>query len=44
MARRKKPKAIELFAGSGGMALGLQMAGIDVVGLVPNAVMMICER
>jgi len=29
-------KAIELFAGAGGMALGLQQAGIDVVAAVEN--------
>ena len=34
MTKRKKLKAIELFAGAGGMALGLQWACIDVVGLV----------
>ena len=28
---KRKLKAIELFAGAGGMALGLQQAGIDVV-------------
>ena len=29
--KKRKLKAIELFAGAGGMALGLQQAGIDVV-------------
>jgi len=33
-SNRKKLKAIELFAGAGGMALGLQQAGISVVGIV----------
>lgn len=32
--KKRKPKAIELFAGAGGMAIGLQWAGIDVVALV----------
>jgi len=31
-----KIKAIELFAGAGGMALGLQQAGLDVVAAVEN--------
>ncbi len=29
--KKRKLKAIDLFAGAGGMALGLQMAGLDVV-------------
>lgn len=33
-SKKKKLKAIELFAGAGGMALGLQQAGIDVVAAV----------
>ena len=32
--KKRKLKAIELFAGAGGMALGLQQAGIDVVAAV----------
>jgi len=32
--RKRKLKAIELFAGAGGMALGLQQAGLDVVAAV----------
>ncbi len=32
--KKRKLKAIDLFAGAGGMALGLQQAGIDVVGAV----------
>jgi len=35
-AVKKKLKAIELFAGAGGMALGLQMGGLDVVAAVEN--------
>ncbi|MDR3296424.1 MAG: DNA cytosine methyltransferase [Clostridiales Family XIII bacterium] len=31
---RKKPKAIELFAGAGGLALGIERAGIETLGLV----------
>lgn len=33
---KAKIKAIELFAGAGGMALGLQQAGLDVVAAVEN--------
>jgi len=32
--RKRKLKAIELFAGAGGMAIGLQQAGLDVVAAV----------
>jgi len=32
--KKRKLKAIELFAGAGGMALGLQQAGLDVVAAV----------
>lgn len=32
--RKRRPKAIELFAGAGGMAIGLQQAGFDVVAAV----------
>jgi len=34
MTKNRKLKAIELFAGAGGMALGIQQSGIDVVGAV----------
>lgn len=34
MKKKRKLKAIELFAGAGGMAIGLQWAGIDVVAAV----------
>ena len=34
--RKRRLKAIDLFAGAGGFSLGLQQAGIDVVGAVEN--------
>ena len=33
-SHKKRLKAIELFAGAGGMALGIQQSGVDVVGIV----------
>ncbi len=35
--RKRRLKAIDLFAGAGGFSCGLSMAGIDVVGAVENA-------
>lgn len=36
MKKKKKPKAIDLFCGCGGLTLGLKQAGFEVVGAIDN--------
>lgn len=36
MKKKKKPKAIDLFCGCGGLTLGLKQVGFEVIGAVDN--------